>query len=293
MSKDASAPTTPRSPRSAAGECVVVYPEGTITRDPDLWPMAGKSGAARIALATGCPVIPIGQWGAQDLLAPYAKKPDLFPRKPVTMKVGDPVDLSDLVGPAAHGRGDGGDRPDHGRDHRARRGGPRRDRAGGAVRPAHRRRLPDRQPPTRKGPDSRHRRARSHGQGRSLRRRVVGDRVLHRARRRRQRRHDVGAPRGGRRGDQRAPRERRLPPGIELPPAVSATHDVEKAAHDADIVIFATPSQTFRGNLEEWAPFLARRGDGVADEGRRARHPQADERGHRRGHRTPVPSGSR
>ena len=35
------------------GECVVVYPEGTITRDPDLWPMVGKSGAARIALATG------------------------------------------------------------------------------------------------------------------------------------------------------------------------------------------------------------------------------------------------
>ncbi len=81
-----------------AGKCIVVYPEGTITRDPDLWPMVGKSGAARIALATGAPVIPIGQWGAQELLAPYAKRPDLFPRKLITMKVGDPVDLSDLVG---------------------------------------------------------------------------------------------------------------------------------------------------------------------------------------------------
>ena len=80
-----------------AGECVVVYPEGTLTRDPDLWPMVGKSGAARIALETGCPVIPIGQWGAQRLLAPYAKKPDLFPRKTITMKVGDPIDLADLV----------------------------------------------------------------------------------------------------------------------------------------------------------------------------------------------------
>ena len=79
------------------GECVVVYPEGTITRDPGQWPMTGKSGAARIALATGCPVIPVGQWGAQQLLAPYAKKPDLFPRKLVRMKVGDPVDLSDLL----------------------------------------------------------------------------------------------------------------------------------------------------------------------------------------------------
>jgi len=80
-----------------AGECVIVYPEGTLTRDPNLWPMTGKSGAARIALETGCPVIPIGQWGAQEILYPYAKKPHLFPRKHITMKAGDPVDLSDLV----------------------------------------------------------------------------------------------------------------------------------------------------------------------------------------------------
>jgi len=80
-----------------AGECIVVYPEGTITRDPDMWPMKGKSGAARIALATGAPVIPVGHWGAHRILAPYAKKPDLFPRKKITLKVGDPVDLSDLV----------------------------------------------------------------------------------------------------------------------------------------------------------------------------------------------------
>src|SRR4051794_8619693 len=45
-------------------------------------------------------------------------------------------------------------------------------------------------------------------------------------------------------------------PGIELPPAITATHDVEKAAADADIVIFAVPSQTFRDNLTEWAPLL-------------------------------------
>jgi glycerol-3-phosphate dehydrogenase (NAD(P)+) len=50
-------------------------------------------------------------------------------------------------------------------------------------------------------------------------------------------------------------------PGIELPAAVSATHDVEKAALDADIVVLATPSQTLRGNLVEWAPFIA--GDAV------------------------------
>ena len=58
--------------------------------------MAGKSGAARIALETGCPVIPVGQWGAHHLLYPYAKKPHLFPRTQITMKVGDPVPLDDL-----------------------------------------------------------------------------------------------------------------------------------------------------------------------------------------------------
>jgi 1-acyl-sn-glycerol-3-phosphate acyltransferase len=80
-----------------AGECVVVYPEGTLTRDPDLWPMVGKSGAARIALETGAPVIPIGQWGAHNLLYPYAKRPRPFPRKRIKMKVGDPVPLDDLA----------------------------------------------------------------------------------------------------------------------------------------------------------------------------------------------------
>jgi 1-acyl-sn-glycerol-3-phosphate acyltransferase len=78
------------------GWCVVVYPEATITRDPDMWPMRGKSGAARIALETGCPVIPVGQWGAQEILPPYTTKPHLLPRRTVTMQVGDPVDLADL-----------------------------------------------------------------------------------------------------------------------------------------------------------------------------------------------------
>jgi 1-acyl-sn-glycerol-3-phosphate acyltransferase len=78
------------------GEVVVVYPEGTITRDPGLWPMAGRTGAARIALSTGAPVIPVAQWGANHILAPYARWPHLLPRKTITMKAGDPVDLDDL-----------------------------------------------------------------------------------------------------------------------------------------------------------------------------------------------------
>ena len=79
------------------GEAVIIYPEATITRDPDLWPMRGKSGAARIALETGCPVVPVGQWGAQEILPPYTKKPFLFPRKKITARIGPPVDLSDLA----------------------------------------------------------------------------------------------------------------------------------------------------------------------------------------------------
>jgi len=81
-----------------AGECVVVYAEGTLTRDPDLWPMAGKTGAARIALETGCPVLPMAAWGPQDLLEPYGKVPHLIGRTTVLVALGPPVDLSDLRG---------------------------------------------------------------------------------------------------------------------------------------------------------------------------------------------------
>ena len=78
------------------GGSVIVYPEGTITRDPDMWPMVGKTGAARIALETGCPVIPVAQWGAHQLLPPYSKRPHLLPRVTNQVQAGPPVDLSDL-----------------------------------------------------------------------------------------------------------------------------------------------------------------------------------------------------
>jgi 1-acyl-sn-glycerol-3-phosphate acyltransferase len=79
-----------------AGKALGIFPEGTITRDPDLWPMRGRTGAARIALQTGVPVVPIGQWGAQEILSPYGHRPSLFPRKTMRMYAGPPVDLSDL-----------------------------------------------------------------------------------------------------------------------------------------------------------------------------------------------------
>lgn len=82
----------------AAGACVIVYPEGTATRDPDLWPMVGKTGAARLALTTGAPVIPVAHWGAQDILPYGSKKVSLWPRKTVRMLAGPPVDLSAYAG---------------------------------------------------------------------------------------------------------------------------------------------------------------------------------------------------
>ncbi len=80
------------------GECVAIYPEATVTRDPRLWPMVGKTGAARVALATGAPVIPIAQWGPQEVLAPYGRRFHLFPRKTMHLRAGPPVDLSPYVG---------------------------------------------------------------------------------------------------------------------------------------------------------------------------------------------------
>ena len=80
------------------GECVGIYPEATLTRDPGLWPMVGKTGAARVALETGAPVVPIAQWGPQQLLAPYAKRPKLFPRATMHVWAGPPVDLAEFQG---------------------------------------------------------------------------------------------------------------------------------------------------------------------------------------------------
>lgn len=81
-----------------AGKVVTIYPEGTITRDPDLWPMEGRTGAVRVALETGLPLVPLAQWGAQDILYPYTKRPRFLPRKTIHVHVGDPVDLADLQG---------------------------------------------------------------------------------------------------------------------------------------------------------------------------------------------------
>jgi 1-acyl-sn-glycerol-3-phosphate acyltransferase len=82
----------------AEGAAVIIYPESTATRDPDLWPMVSKTGVARLALTTGAPVIPVAHWGTHDILPYGSKKIRLFPRKTVRTVAGPPVDLSQWAG---------------------------------------------------------------------------------------------------------------------------------------------------------------------------------------------------
>lgn len=81
------------------GKCVAIMPEGTLTRDPGLWPMRARTGIGRLALATRAPVIPIGQWGPQHLLGPYARRPTgLISRVTMGVSAGPAVELGDLYG---------------------------------------------------------------------------------------------------------------------------------------------------------------------------------------------------
>jgi 1-acyl-sn-glycerol-3-phosphate acyltransferase len=81
-----------------AGDCLLIYPEGSATRDPDCWPMKARTGVARLALMTGAPVIPVAQWGPQKLWRYKAKLPRPFPPKRIQILTGEPVDLSEYAG---------------------------------------------------------------------------------------------------------------------------------------------------------------------------------------------------
>lgn len=77
----------------AAGEVVVIYPEATVTRRPDGLPMVGKTGTVRLSLLSGVPVTPMASWGSAAVWQKSGKG-SLKPRRPVWVKVGDPIDLS-------------------------------------------------------------------------------------------------------------------------------------------------------------------------------------------------------
>ena len=81
-----------------AGEVVIILPQGTIPRgeaffDPDL---VGRTGVARLAAATGAPVVPVGVWGTEHVWPRSSRVPDvtgvLHPPL-VTVRVGPPVPL--------------------------------------------------------------------------------------------------------------------------------------------------------------------------------------------------------
>lgn len=73
---------------------ILIYPDGTITKDPDGWPMTPKVGVARLALEHDVPVIPVARWGTRDIYDHYSKRFRPLPRKHVTFKFGEPLDLS-------------------------------------------------------------------------------------------------------------------------------------------------------------------------------------------------------
>jgi 1-acyl-sn-glycerol-3-phosphate acyltransferase len=75
------------------GELIVIFPEGTITNDPDLKPMEAKSGAARLALGSGVPLIPCAVWGTQNIWPKGYAKNWWPPRQDVLVRVGEPLEV--------------------------------------------------------------------------------------------------------------------------------------------------------------------------------------------------------
>jgi 1-acyl-sn-glycerol-3-phosphate acyltransferase len=78
----------------AEDKLVLIYPEGTITRDPAGWPMHSRTGVARLALAADVPVLPMVHWGTLQVYDHYGKKFKPLPRKEIVVRCGEPIDMS-------------------------------------------------------------------------------------------------------------------------------------------------------------------------------------------------------
>ena len=77
----------------AAGQVVVVYPEGTVTRRADGLPMEGKTGTVRLALTAGVPIIPMVSWGSAAVWQKSGPG-SLRPGRPVWVSAGSPIDVA-------------------------------------------------------------------------------------------------------------------------------------------------------------------------------------------------------
>lgn len=83
------------------GKAVIIYPDGTVTKDPDGWPMVPKAGVARLALEHDVPIVAIARWGTRDIYNHYEKKFRPFPRKTVHVRISEPLDVSEFRGKPA------------------------------------------------------------------------------------------------------------------------------------------------------------------------------------------------
>ena len=99
-STNASAALVPAGRVLDEGGCVVLFPEGTLTHDPQLWPMRGKTGAVRLALLSGAPLVPAAVWGTGQAYPPKARVPRVAPGRTISSIFGAPLDFSDLEGRA-------------------------------------------------------------------------------------------------------------------------------------------------------------------------------------------------
>ena len=91
----------PAAEALAAGELVAIFPEGRLTRDPDRWPEKAKTGAVRLALQTGAPIVPVALEGAyrvvgrRKLVSSLLKNVILRPK--VATAIGEPIDVRALL----------------------------------------------------------------------------------------------------------------------------------------------------------------------------------------------------
>nr|WP_245354852.1 lysophospholipid acyltransferase family protein [Brachybacterium sacelli] len=84
------------------GELLMLFPEGTYTRDPQLWPMQARLGAARLALDTGAPLLPLAGWGGRRLWPVGSPLPHPGPGRRFEMRVGQPYTVAHEEGETTH-----------------------------------------------------------------------------------------------------------------------------------------------------------------------------------------------
>ncbi|MCX6485754.1 MAG: lysophospholipid acyltransferase family protein [Rhodoluna sp.] len=81
-----------------AGHVITIFPEGTLTREPNGWPMRGKTGSVRMAIEANVPIYSVGQWGSEVVLPTYTKKLRPKPWHKVRVLIGEEINLEKFRG---------------------------------------------------------------------------------------------------------------------------------------------------------------------------------------------------